>query len=121
MANMNMGLGFGGAESSQQFASQKFAIADMSIVLNLLTKLYHKPKQTLTQEYISNARDANREVKSKRPIEITAPSRFMPTMTIRDFGPGLSPERINSVFLLYGASTKRQDNNQTGGFGIGAK
>lgn len=118
---MQLGQDFGKAESSQNFKSQSFGIADMSIVINLLTKLYHNPKQTITQEYISNARDANREVKSIRPIEITAPTRFNPTMIIRDFGPGLSPERIKEVFLLYGASTKRQDDNQTGGFGIGAK
>ncbi len=121
MANMNLGLGFGDAQASQQFQRQSFGIADMSIVINLLTKLYGRPKQTITQEYISNARDANRESGSKRPIEIDVPTHFNPILSIRDFGPSLSPERIENVFLLYGASTKRTDDNQAGGFGIGAK
>lgn len=109
------------ASKSRDFETKKFGIADMSIVMTLLTKLYSHPKRTLTQEYISNARDANREVNSKRPIEITAPSTWFPNLLIRDFGPGLSEQRINDVFLYYGASTKNKDNTQTGGFGIGAK
>jgi len=101
--------------------SQVFGIKDMALVMQILTKMYSNPKQTITQEYISNARDANREVRSVRPIEITAPGRFNATMIIRDFGPGLSPQRIKDVFLFYGSSTKRNTNTQTGGFGIGGK
>ena len=42
-------------------------------------------------------------------------------MSIRDFGPGLSADRLQQVFCFFGESTKNQDNSQTGGFGIGAK
>lgn len=109
------------AVKSSNFKSQEFGIGDMSIVMNLLTNLYSRPIQTLTQEYICNARDANREVNSTRPIEIKCPTIFNPTMTIRDFGPGLSPDRIVNVFLKYGVSTKNTTNEFTGGFGIGGK
>lgn len=120
MANMQLG---NSAESitNGNFQRQQFGIANVSLVMELLSKLYSNPIQTLTQEYISNARDANREVKSTRKIEITAPTKFNAIMQIRDFGPGLSPERIKDVFLFYGASTKRNDDNQVGGFGIGSK
>ena len=101
--------------------SAEFGIADMSIVINLLTNLYSKPKQTLTQEYLCNARDANRESKSKKPIEVFCPTTFKPLLRIRDYGPGLSPDRIKNVFLYYGKSTKNKSNKQTGGFGIGGK
>ena len=73
------------------------------------------------QEYNSNARDAHREIGQTRPIEITFPSRANPVYKVRDYGPGITPERMSNVFVLYGASTKRSTNNQTGGFGIGAK
>lgn len=89
--------------------------------MNLLTKLYTNPRKTLIQEYICNARDANREIGATTPIKIVAPSRFNAAIHVRDYGPGLSPERIKNVFLYYGASTKSKDNTQTGGFGIGAK
>jgi len=38
-----------------------------------------------------------------------------------DNGPGISPDRMADVFVNYGASTKRTSNEQTGGFGLGAK
>lgn len=100
---------------------KSFGVKDMGLVMQMLTKMYSNPINTLTQEYIANARDANREVRQTRKVEVTAPSRFAPVMIIKDFGPGLSPERIDSVFMYYGASTKRHTNNQNGGFGIGAK
>ena len=107
--------------NNQDFERQQFTIGDMRIVLEVLTKLYSNPIQTITQEYICNARDANRESKSKKTIEITIPTRFSPTLKIRDYGIGLNPDRISNVFLKYGNSTKRDNNNETGGFGIGAK
>ena len=101
--------------------SYKFKIGDISIITELLTKLYANPIQTLVQEYISNARDAHREIKTNDKIKIIAPTIFNPNISIRDFGKGLSPQRIKTIFTSYGMSTKRKTNEQTGGFGIGAK
>jgi len=42
-------------------------------------------------------------------------------VSFKDDGIGINPDRIDNVFLKYGSSTKRDNNNQTGGFGIGAK
>jgi hypothetical protein len=108
-------------QASEPMPTEQFKVGDLSIILDLLSKLYSTPIQTLTQEYICNARDANREVKSTRPITITAPSVLNPVMTIRDYGPGLSEDRLKRVFVNYGVSTKSKDNNMTGGFGIGSK
>ena len=108
-------------ESNVSTPMQNFSISDMSLVMELLSKLYNNPRQTLTQEYISNARDANRESGSTRPIEIKAPTLLDSTMVIRDFGLGISPDRMEKVFKSYGTSTKRDTNNQVGGFGIGSK
>ncbi len=102
--------------------SHTFEIGDPAIVIDILrNRLYSNPIQTLVQEYISNARDANREIKSVRPIEITLPTEHDLTFKVRDFGPGMSAQRVSEVFTKYGNSTKRNDNTQTGGFGIGAK
>lgn len=109
-------------ESNTENDSNQFGIGDMGVVLDILTRLYSNPIQTLTQEYISNARDAMRENNNTNDnIEITLPTKINPSLKIRDYGLGLSQERIKTVFLLYGNSTKRDTNNQTGGFGIGAK
>lgn len=109
-------------ESNQQTESQSFGIGDPSVVIEILrNRLYEHKIRTLVQEYMSNARDAHREVGQKRRIEVVAPTQFEPTFKVRDFGPGISPDRMANVFVLYGASTKRANNTQTGGFGIGAK
>lgn len=102
--------------------SQDFGIGDASVVIEILrNRLYEHKVRTLVQEYICNARDAMREVGKGNEFEVTVPTRFEPVFKVRDFGPGVSLDRIKNVFILYGASTKRGTNNQTGGFGIGAK
>ena len=109
-------------ESNQTTESQSFGIGDPSVVIEILrNRLYEHKIRTLVQEYMSNARDAHREVSQSRRIEVVAPTQLEPTFKVRDFGPGISPDRMANVFVLYGASTKRANNTQTGGFGIGAK
>jgi hypothetical protein len=103
--------------------SQSMGIGDESVVIDILrNRLYENKIQTLVQEYMSNARDAHREIgQTDKQIEVQFPTRNSPTFAVRDYGPGITPERMSNVFVLYGASTKRASNKQTGGFGIGAK
>lgn len=100
-----------------------FGIGDASVVIDILrNRLYEHKIRTLVQEYISNARDSMRELGNfENNFEITVPNRLNPVFKVRDFGPGITPDRMANVFVLYGSSTKRTSNVQTGGFGIGAK
>lgn len=100
-----------------------FGISDVRLVVDILSKLYAYPIRTLVQEYICNGRDAMREANTwgKLPIEITVPNTLDPVFKVRDFGVGISPDRMENIFVNYGSSTKRNTNTQTGGFGIGAK
>ena len=99
-----------------------FTIGDPSVIIQVLRKnFYANPIRTLVQEYICNGRDATREAKKTTPLNVTLPTRLEPTFKVRDFGVGLSESRIKEVFTQYGKSTKRNTNDQTGGFGIGAK
>jgi hypothetical protein len=100
-----------------------FGISDVRLVVDILSKLYAYPIRTLVQEYICNGRDAMREAGTwgKLPIEITVPNTLDPVFKVRDFGVGISPDRMANIFVNYGSSTKRNTNTQTGGFGIGAK
>lgn len=109
-------------ESNAIVVSQEFKIGDTGKIIEILrNKLYRHKVRTLVQEYMSNARDAMREVGSSERIHVVLPTTFDPVFKVRDFGPGISPDRIANVFIQYGSSTKDKDNNQTGGFGIGAK
>src|ERR1017187_6705455 len=93
-----------------------FSIGDIETVIEILrNKLYQFPIRTLTQEILSNAKDACWEVgNSEGQIEITVPTKMEPVLKIRDYGPGLSPERVAEVFVKYGASTKRNSATQIG-------
>lgn len=99
----------------------EFELADPRILMELLSKLYAHPKQTMVQEYLCNARDAHRESGATQQIEVWGPTTASPNFVVRDYGPGLSEERLKNIFFKYGKSTKRNNNQQTGGFGIGAK
>jgi len=107
-----------------------FSIDDNnSIIFDILRdKMYSNKIGSLCREVISNSRDANREAgRADVPVEveIAKPNKFtfLGDMSIifRDNGIGISPDRMADVFVKYAASTKRNTNGQTGGFGLGAK
>lgn len=109
-------------ETNAEVESQDFGIGDVSVVIEMLRKhLYEYRIRTLVQEYMCNGRDATREAKSSKRVIVSIPNSLSPVFKVRDFGPGITPERMANVFTKYGASTKRGTNGQTGGFGIGAK
>ena len=101
----------------------EYGIGDIGLVLEILrNKLYKDPILAVVREYITNARDAHVESeKSDLPINVTLPDSENLYFKVQDFGPGLSPERIEKIFCNYASSTKRNSEDQVGYFGIGSK
>jgi hypothetical protein len=110
-------------ESSGEMQEHFFSIQDQGMLFDILrSKMYSNPILAICREITSNARDAHREIgMADKPIHIHLPSGLEPHYKIKDFGPGISPDRMVNIFIKYTASTKREDNVQTGGFGLGAK
>lgn len=112
-------------EQSEVLGTQAFGIRekDMGIILDILrSKMYSDPIVAICREVACNAVDANKEAgREDEPIEITLPSALVKQIVFKDHGHGISPRRMADIFMNYGASTKRRDNSQIGGFGIGAK
>lgn len=110
-------------ESSNDLQEHFFSVQDQGMIFDILrSKMYSNPILAICREISCNARDAHREVgKENTPIQIHLPTALEPYYTIKDFGPGISPDRMINIFIKYTASTKRNDNVQTGGFGLGAK
>lgn len=107
---------------SDDLDGKNFSIDDNPFIFEILrSRMYSNPIGTICREVSCNARDAHRQVGSDKPVEITCPTYSLPIFKVKDYGPGISPDLIENVFTNYGASTKRQDNNLTGGFGLGAK
>ncbi len=110
-------------EMSTEMEGISFGIGDMSIVFDVLrSKLYSAPIASVCREICTNARDTMVAVgKGDQPIQITLPNAIEPNLRIKDWGEGISEDRIRNIFVLFGASTKRETNNQVGYFGLGAK
>lgn len=83
----------------------------------LSSSLYSDAIGSMIREIVSNAYDAHIESKNTEDniiIDLTDN-----ILTIKDFGTGLSPEKINNVYRKFGKSTKRDNNEAIGSFGIG--
>lgn len=108
---------------SGEFTEQFFGVGDLTVIFDILrNKIYADPIRAMVQEIMCNARDAHRETnRQNTPIEVKLPNQIEKTFYIKDYGPGITPDRMANIFIKYGMSSKRDDNTQTGGFGLGAK
>lgn len=99
-----------------------YGIGDVGFIFDILrNKLYENKLKAGVQEYLSNGRDSQREAGGIKPIEIWFPTSSNLFFAVRDYGTGLTHERVKEVFCMYGTSTKRNSNNLTGGLGVGSK
>jgi len=96
-----------------------------AMVFQMFTKnIYSNPKGTIVREITSNCKDSHTEAGVNKPIVIRKTvDKLAKTTYISfiDFGVGMSPDRMENVYGVYFASTKRIDNTQIGGFGVGGK
>lgn len=93
----------------------------MGMILDMLAKKYSNPYTASLREYVSNAHDSHVEAGVTRPVEVTLPTSFEPTLIIRDFGVGMSHEDVINIYSGFGFSTKDTTDELIGGFGIGSK
>lgn len=98
-----------------------FKVSDDPMLMSMLsTGFYANPHRAMIQETMFNAWDAHRMGKCQdKPIDIyiSAHNGF----TVRDYGPGIPDDMMEDVYCTYAASTKRDQADMTGGFGLGSK
>lgn len=110
-------------ETSEGLEGKIFSIGDAGLLFDILrSKMYSNPVLAICREYVCNAIDSHREAgKPEEPIQICLPNNLESYYRVKDFGVGISPDRMENIFIKYGSSTKREDDVQMGAFGLGAK
>lgn len=96
---------------------------NLGFITSLLTSnLYSNPIESFLRESVSNAYDSHVEAGTDESILLLIQNnedQCSYTISIRDYGTGLSPERFDKIYRNIGSSTKRESNDYIGFFGIG--
>lgn len=97
-----------------------FGISDDPAFFQILSSaLYKDPLLAMIRETICNAWDVHIECGiTNKAVEVTISDEYI---TIKDYGHGIHDDLIAPIYGIYGASTKKNDGRQTGGFGLGCK
>lgn len=120
-------------ERSGEFEEEFFGIdtEDVSLILEIIrNKLYSNKLGSFVREIISNAYDATVEATINRGgtkedvknqfIDIDFPcEKNDSTFTIRDYGTGMSEEKVKKIYTRVGKSTRSNSNQYVGMMGIG--
>lgn len=102
-----MGMSSKGADLAQYF---------------LRDKIYSNKILAVIREYICNAYDEHQKHGIDIPVKVKLEevnNQYL--WSVRDFALGLNEHDVRNIFAMYFESTKSNDNNSIGGFGIGAK
>ena len=109
----------GGGERIKAGVAQE----NISHIIARLTKLYDNPVEAALREVFSNALDATLllpEVE-RQPVVISSPTIFEPVLTVEDFAGGMSLDDVREIYANYGVSTKSENLNAVGSYGLGGK
>lgn len=87
----------------------------------LRSQLYSNKLAAIVREYSTNASDVHIETDQTKPFEVHLPTKFSPTLRIRDFGVGMTLDDIKNNFISMASSSKRDSNLLNGCLGLGCK
>lgn len=109
--------------SSFDSETHEFTLDSNSLahLMEVLTKLYSRPEESICREYLTNAIDANIAAGNDDPVVLVPPNQFSQELKISDSGIGMSKSDLINVYSKYGASTKRNTDTQAGMLGLGSK
>lgn len=93
------------------------------LVIDYLTNLYANPAVAVCRELFTNAADASSDVESPVYIKLVKQDDGSEcyTLTITDYGCGMSSEQLKNNYVTYANSSKANDYGVVGAFGLGSK
>lgn len=100
----------------------RFKIKASAKAFKILSGFYSEPILAIPRELGANAWDSHVKAgNTDTMFEVHAPNTLEPWFSVRDFGTGLSPEAIDTIYTTYFESTKTTDNDSDGCMGLGSK
>ena len=89
----------------------------------LSSTLYKEPYRAIIRELVSNAIDASKAANEAKPVILHIPSSISANdnFYVQDFGIGMTLEHVINIYGNYFSSSKQNDSNSIGGFGLGGK
>lgn len=108
---------------SSNLQGHNFSMEVNAQAFEILSKnLYAYPLNAMVRELACNAIDSHKQAgKENLPIEIKLPTIIDNIFSVIDYGVGLSDEQMHNVYSSFFTSTKNNDNELIGGFGLGSK
>jgi len=102
--------------------SQQFEIVfDRHMVKILSDQLYEDKVLAIVRELSTNAIDSQKEAGVTRKFQVHLPCWDDMNFWIRDYGVGMSPDKVDNIYRKYGASDRNESNDFTGCMGLGSK
>lgn len=109
-------------EITDNIQAKEFGITFDRHMVNILSnQLYEDKVLALVRELSTNALDSQIEAGFTGKFDVNLPSYDDPTFWIRDYGTGMSPEKVDNIYRNYGASDRNESNDFTGCMGLGSK
>lgn len=103
-------------------AESTFQIANSAHSFQILSDtLYSRKVEAVIREVCTNGVDSHLLAKTDKKLSVHIPTNWETQFIVRDFGTGLSDEAVMEMYTTYFHSTKLDEEQQTGCFGLGSK
>jgi hypothetical protein len=111
--------------SDEEGLSASVSLSALPAMFTILSQgFYSRPIDSIVRELTSNCFDSHAEAKTNEPVIIENRvdlENDIYNIVFKDVGVGLSPDRIENIYMKWFSSTKRDTNEFIGGFGLGSK
>ena len=111
--------------SDEEGLNASVSLSALPAMFTILSQgFYSRPIDSIVRELTSNCFDSHAEAKTSEPVIIENRldlENNSYNIVFKDVGVGLSPDRIENIYMKWFSSTKRDTNEFIGGFGLGSK
>lgn len=108
---------------SSNFKKVRYKTADSPDAIKIMiARLYQNKIRAIVRELCSNAHDAHVLAgKENIPFKVKGPTQLAATLEVKDWGPGIDPDKFEEIYTTCLMSNKKHTNDQVGCFGLGSK